>query len=544
VFPAGFSLRTMRQLTGGGDTDLLANLTSLVDKNLIQPAPAVAAEPRFVLLDTIREFSVEQARAAGEWDDLQRRLLSHYVDFTLRSTHGLQGSESGTWFKSLDAEHANLTAAIDRALDSPAGSEAWRAGLMILGNLRRYWMLRGHFHLHGQWIEKGRAAIQAFETSETSADPVREDTLRLKAGILALAGSQSWALGEYERSRDWHQASFELYRGLGDERGMGDALNDLAVCQDQLGDHDRAFEHHQQGLELYRKIGDRWGEMRSLNNLGRNLEGLGRAEQALQFLEAGLAIAEELKDDFFLAALLCNVGHVQLQLGLYDQAEAALVRCVERVELREYGYLRAWALADLADVRLARDQLEPAARALRECLRMMDGFGDNNLRQSALMAGAALLMKAGKAETAACIMGSLDEMLIRTRARRTPYEQAQYEALIRKIRLGQSRQQFDAAWRRGRTASMPEMIGLALAHIEAAPAPAADDELRLSRREQDVLRLLARGMTNQQIADELVIVVKTVEKHVAGILVKLGVRNRTQAAASAAARRLLEPHSD
>jgi predicted ATPase/DNA-binding CsgD family transcriptional regulator len=530
VFPAEFGLHAMQSLSGQTGTGLLSILSSLVDKNLLQPGQVIDGEPRFAMLETIREFSLEQARSRDEWDGWKEKLTAYYAEFTGRATLELKGDQSAVWFRRLDAEYPNLTAVMEWTNQTAPGSEAWKAGLTILGNLRRYWMLRGHFHFANQWIEQGRAAIESFAAHPT-ADTQAREILRLKAGIYALSGGLYWALGEYETSKHWNQASYELYEQLQDDHGMADALNDLAVGQDELGEHAEAFENHQRGIRLHRKIGDQWGEIRTINNMSRSLEGLDRTDEALTSLQEGLRIAETLKDQFFIASFQCNIANIYIHLGRHSEAIPALEQCLANTEALEYPYLRAWTLAILADARLGLNEREAAAQALRDCLLMTESFGDNNLKIEALTVSAALCAAAGKPDAAAKIMSSLDTMLVQAKGRRTPYDQAEYEALIRQTRLQQSKDRFEDAWARGRSMPVKEALAFASKQIDEQLLNAAREDSLLTVREKEVLLLLSKGKSNDEIAGELVVVVKTVEKHVGNILLKLGVKNRTEAAA-------------
>jgi DNA-binding CsgD family transcriptional regulator len=303
------------------------------------------------------------------------------------------------------------------------------------------------------------------------------------------------------------------------------------VGQDELGEHAEAFENHQRGIRLHRKIGDQWGEIRTINNMSRSLEGLDRTDEALTSLQEGLRIAETLKDQFFIASFQCNIANIYIHLGRHSEAIPALEQCLANTEALEYPYLRAWTLAILADARLGLNEREAAAQALRDCLLMTESFGDNNLKIEALTVSAALCAAAGKPDAAAKIMSSLDTMLVQAKGRRTPYDQAEYEALIRQTRLQQSKDRFEDAWARGRSMPVKEALAFASKQIDEQLLNAAREDSLLTVREKEVLLLLSKGKSNDEIAGELVVVVKTVEKHVGNILLKLGVKNRTEAAA-------------
>jgi DNA-binding CsgD family transcriptional regulator len=499
-----------------------------VDKNLLRTNPASAGEVRFEMLETIREFALEQASLAGEINVLQEKAAGALAALTSQAIQGLRGGERSEWMRRLEGEYPNLLAVIEWGLTAPPGSSAWMAGLQVLADLRYYWMFHGSFHFAERWIERGRAAVEIF--SFTSAAPASRfaELNRLRAGIYSLSGSYAWALGDYESSRQWHQRSHALFADLRDEAGMGEALNDLAVCLHELGDYQNALQCYDQAIDLHRQLGDRWGQMRDLNNLGSSLEGLGRLSDAMEALQQGLRLAYELKDRYFVIPFRCNIAHLHIHQGEHFKAGMLLERCKDNPEVAQFPYLRAWVLALLASAQMGQGQSPEAAQTLREVLPILEQLGDADLKQRALLAAAELCLRSGKAFAAALILGGIEANL--STGHRNPFDQAEYESMLKKMRLGASRQKFESALAIGRSMPLEETVGYALRQANEMLLPARGQASSLTPREHQVLTLLAQGKSNEEIANELVIVLKTVEKHVGKILQKLGAKNRTEAA--------------
>jgi len=233
--------------------DVLEGLASLVDKSLLRSEQGT--EPRFTMLETIREYGLEQLASVGEAEALRRRHAAHYLAVAKRAEPALTGAEQGTWLARLEGEHDNLRAALQWSRDS--GESA--LGLRLAGALWRFWYVRGHLSEGRAWLD----GLLALTTSDREPD-----VAAIRAKALTGAGVLANIQGDYDRATVLCEESLTLYRRLDDTRGPAVALNILGNLAMNQGAYARAVALSEESLALYRTLGDKRGMAVALNNLG------------------------------------------------------------------------------------------------------------------------------------------------------------------------------------------------------------------------------------------------------------------------------------
>jgi ATP/maltotriose-dependent transcriptional regulator MalT len=297
----------------------------------------------------------------------------------------------------------------------------------------------------------------------------------------------------------------------------------------------QAVRWYEQALTLARELGDREAEAFMLNNLAVGATDLGDYERAIACHEAGLAVARALAEPTPIALTLYNLADLAWRRG---QPAAATDRLAEALALaREHavswlvpGILirSGFVAADLGD--LAR-----AAATFAEGLRGVGGSGDELVDVIDGLEGLARVGAAtGQLDPAARLFGAAEALREEHARPQLPAERAYFAPFLSALRDGLGDGPFAAGWAGGRTLARDEAIAEALAALpaaDAAPGPDADPEL--TGREREVLRLLAGGLSNREIADRLYITPATVARHVANLYGKLGVDTRAKATAFA-----------
>ena len=530
VIPAGFGFESIEHIVDYPRDVVFDVIASLVDKNLLQPNQTNMDTPRFTMLDTIREFAREQSVLAHESNQDKELFIAWCLEITDRSRDGLKSNKQNDWFNLLDIEYPNLTVVLDGSLNSPAGSKNWIAGLLILDHLHNYWMMRSYFHSTRQWVARARVAIEQYE-SGLDKKSVNMDLI--KAGIYRLCGSLDWVSGHYAESIEWHQSSYVFFKKANDESGMADALNNLAVNQGALGDFQLALKNYQKALAFHRKIGDHWGEMNELNNMGDLLDSLGQPDESLACFQNGLALAQELGSAYHEVAFLMALAYLKVRGGDYAEAAPLLNQCFELLKELQSPYLDAWSLAVLGQAAIGLGHIDQAAQALRKGIHLSENLSDVDLKRVLIQTAISIFLVTNKLAVAAQLAGSLNIFITEFKWRQNPADLLVYENMVKRIRSIQTANQFKTAWDFGKIMSVQEATAFAFEQLGEHSISKVSDpgEFALTSREQDVLILIAQGRSNEQIAKELVVVTKTVEKHVGNILLKLGVKNRTEAAA-------------
>ena len=485
-------------------------LQQLVDKSLLT-AHEVDGTLRYRLLETLREYATDKLRKSDQLEQTRNRARAVVPGTRRRRRATAVWRRPGQMAVGAGVGAREFRAALRWLIETNQAEFALR----LAGVLWRFWEAHAHF-------AEGRRMLRQV------LDDVPQDSNAAHARALAGAGMLASRQGDFVEAVRFLDASLSAHGRLGDRQGMAFALTYLAVQAQEQGEAARATALHMRSIELYESLGaDRHGLARSLNNLGYHLLLQGYTPQAAPYLERSLAIGRELGDGRLIAVVLYNLGWVA-----EEQREATRARS-----------LYAEALALFRQARYALDRLF-SATARRTgpfrgrpgpCFRA-DGRRTEPVPRRGRKNGLALYLEQlaemaitiGDASRAAYLFGVTEVMRERQHYPLHSGELAEHQQWVARGKSLLTLSAWSLAWRTGRTASLENAIETALA------APASSDGVTrplrggtaLSRREQQVAELVARGLTNREIAEALVIGGRTVDAHVDHIRTKLGVRSR------------------
>jgi tetratricopeptide (TPR) repeat protein len=315
-------------------------LGALVDHSLVQvSAVGAAGEPRYGLLETVREYGLEQLAAAGEATAVRERHLAWCLARAEEAAGAPQGAGQRALLEQLEAERDNLQAALAwSAREDPGRAGSGHEQLLRLGTaLGPFWEVWGPLSEGRHWLEAALASAGAASVG-----------LRLRA--LTAAGRLAAKQGDPEAAERWFGESLAGYRATGNRRGMATALTGLAqlVCWVRCGtDAGPLFE---EALALWRELGDRAGTARALNGLAKVATEGGEYEVAATRLDESLALQRDLEDAPGIAEALLRLGECVLEQG--DTARAT--------QLFDEHLARARALGDpttIASALLSRGEV-------------------------------------------------------------------------------------------------------------------------------------------------------------------------------------------
>jgi tetratricopeptide (TPR) repeat protein len=367
VFVGGCTLAAAEAVVGGGEPDPsfdVANvpdgMASLVDKSLLRREDG-AGEPRFRMLETIREYALERLAAAGEAERLHRAHAGYYLALAEDADAGLLGGgRQAEWLDRLEEDHDNLRAAL-----------AWLArrgpaehGLRLAVALRRFWRARGYIAEGREW------------TAELLAQPAALRRSLARARALHAAGFFTSQQGDYGEARARFEESLDIFRELGDTRGIGWALVDLGYLARYEGDQAAARSRIEESLGLLRRAGDTEGMAAALGHLGLIARDQGDADGAERHLDQSLALWRQLGDQVGIGWALAGLAMVARAQGRLDVAVARTEQSL--AVWHELGDRQNCANVLSTAARLARDRGEYAlARArLAESLAIFKDLGD------------------------------------------------------------------------------------------------------------------------------------------------------------------------
>ncbi len=509
VFAGGFTLESAEAVCAAS----LESVSSLVDNSLVR-----RNGERFAMLETIREYAREKLSASGDEEESRRAHAAQYLAFAEAAEPELRGPNQALWLRRMESDHDNLRAALRYSLEDGSDETALHLASALWG----YWLARGYLGEGRRWLE------EALAKSGGGAATVRANALN-GAGVLA------HYQGDYATAEALCGESLALYRRAGDERGVASALSSLALAARTRGDYAIAQSTFEEALEMFRRLGDRQAVARTLDRLGIAAWFAGDNERACTLVEESLAAFRELAD-------VEGVGLSLLDLGLVALSQSDLGRAQPLLEeslaiCRELGDRRNIAKATYALGDVASGRHDRAARTLyEESLSLSVEIGDRWISAISLEGLARIAVATGEPEAAARLLGAADALREATGAARSSYFRALYERVLAQTRAQLGDDPFETAWAAGRTLT-PEQAP-AVFEAPASAASAAERPDGLTAREIEVLLLVAEGLTDAQVAEQLVVSLRTVNAHLRSVYRKLEVSSRGQATRYALEHRL------
>ncbi|CAA9560614.1 MAG: hypothetical protein AVDCRST_MAG49-2520 [uncultured Thermomicrobiales bacterium] len=488
VFAGGFDLAAAEVVAGTPEVlgvSALEGVASLLDKSLLRPAggpdDVEIAGPRFAMLETIREFGLERLGAEGEDGETRRAHAAWFLARAEDAAGGFYTAREPAVLDDLDREHDNLRAALGWAIQSGNAETASR----LVGALWWFWGIRGSLNEGGGWLERVLPLSQ-------NASPASRASVLLAGGMLA------WARGDVDRAVVFLEDALAGWRALGDQRRVSQSLHHLALVAWTRGDFVRVGE----------------------------------------FAEEALAAARAAGDEVAVGTALVAVGTALLRQRELDRARVPLEDGLAR--FRATGYRRgvAWALQHLAEIAQEEGDIRGAAELRHETITLYGDLRDRwGLFEEVASLGT-LAARCGRSNDAVRLLGAAEGF--RETAGVVPQNRlASYKETLGRLRAEVDEGTFATAWAAGRSLSLEAVVEDALAvaaalvgtgdaarqRVAAPPSPPAG----LSAREVEVLRLIAQGLTNAQIAEALFISPRTVHAHLNHLYAKLGTSSRATA---------------
>ena len=304
VFVGGWTMEAAEAVCGAEEiaVTVLDGMESLIGKSLVRPVEAIGDIPRFAMLETIREYALEQLARSGETEATLRRHAAYFLAFAEAVEPALVGSVQGSVLTRLEADHDNIRAALRWARDAAED----RIGLRLAAALWPFWNVHSYLHEGREWLEDFLAR---------SAGDDRPDDAATRAKALSGAAMLAHQQGDTAQSAARAAESLAMYRQLGNKRGIAFALNLLGAAAFERNDYDQAAVRYTESLALRREIGDQWGVAGSLNNLGRTARFRGDFAQAAAFYQESEALRREIGDKLGVAIALANQGHMARDQG-------------------------------------------------------------------------------------------------------------------------------------------------------------------------------------------------------------------------------------
>jgi predicted ATPase/class 3 adenylate cyclase/DNA-binding CsgD family transcriptional regulator len=569
VFVGGCTLEAIEAISAALDTQtptvsVLDGVASLIDKSLLPQIEQEAAEPRVVMLETIREYGREVLEASGEAGITHLAHAVYYLALAEAAEQTWNGPQQAVWFARLEQEHDNLRVAMNWSLEQREAEMALRLGTAL------WWFWHAQAYLYEGW----NVLERALESSEGVAVPLR-------ARALWAAGSLAASLGHIERGEGLCQESLALFRENGDTPGMSDAtfhlahvamarwdlaaarkrfeeslvflretgnktltawaLGALALVVLYQGEYARVHPLAEQARAICREIGDTTGVTMSLMTLARAVFWQGDLVRAQTLAEENLARASETGSTSAEALALALHGEIALAQGETTTARLLIEQSHTRWQKVGNPGMLASTCALLAKV-LSVEGDHTAARTMYE-ESLLGGLAIVDIAPT-VEGLAVVVMEQGEMTWAVRLLAAAAALRNSLGAPLPPVSRADYERCVAAARAELGEQAFAVARAEGRGMTWEQALaarGPVTIPRETHPTPPVKSPPTapsgLTVREVEVLRLLSQGLTDAQIAEQLVISPRTVNTHLKAIYGKIQVSSR-----SAATRYALDQH--
>jgi predicted ATPase/class 3 adenylate cyclase len=452
VFSGGRTLEAVEAVCDAeGDlpVDAFEGVSSLLDKSLLRQEEGPEGEPRFVMLETIHEYAREKLEESGEAEEIGRAHAQYFLAMAEEAEPELKGSDQARWLERLEAEHDNIRAVLSRSLEG----EDPELGLRLASALSHFWFVRGFWSEGRGWLEDALAG--------NAGDPAR---VRAKAlsGLARLAVEQ----GDYEWGRTSAEEALALYRGLGDEKGVSDSLNDLGWVAMLQGDEERAAALLEESLAAARQSDDAWSIARALNALAILAGDRDNYERAEALWEESLALGRKLGDRQRVLSVLLNMGAAAAARGDFEQAEALWEEALAISRDSKDPHTNSQALLGLGIAATRRGEHGQAKTLLEEGLVLSRKLGSIVNVAECLETLAGLAGALGDFPRAARLWGAADALREVTGCTWLSSERRLHEPYLEAIRSRSDQAVWTQAWEEGRAMTLEDAIAYALEDME------------------------------------------------------------------------------
>ncbi len=579
VFVGGWRLAAAEavcQAAGALEVDVLEGLASLLDKSLIRQEHTGEGDIRFRMLYVLREFGLERLAEADELVATREAHAAYFLVLAEEAEPHLQGPQQKTWLEQLVQEHENLREALSwwlARVGQEGGQVPAEAALRMYAALCPFWKSRGtlreahHFQERALAVRVGvAAAVQARALTAAGdlltnqgqlaqAEMLAQEglTLARQAGVraetaaaLGLLGTIALYQDRYAVARAWLEEAAALHQQAGNTRKRVDCLRNLALIFHWQGEYERNLAQQEEILGIFRALGDQ-------QRIGWVLYGLawvlcstqGDLTRAAALAEESLAIFRATGDAWLLAEPLCILGVIRGQQGRLAEGRALLEEGLVMYQEQERPLSLFLHQSKLARLLMQQGDLAAAHALYQKNRAYLPALGYQAHVATYLEGWGLVLAALGTPEAAARLWGAAEALREAIVAPMFPIYREEYAQAVATARTRLRKEDFEAAWAEGR--AMTPAQALAAAEPAALLPPTAASSISmpvssglpegLTPRELEVLRWLSEGLTNAQIAEQLVVSPLTVHTHLGSIYSKLGVTSR-----SAATRYALDHH--
>ena len=492
VFVDGWTLAAAEALCqeiSHADLDVLNSLSALLDNSLIQSSEEDAEEPRFLMLQTVREFGLERLMASGELERTRAAHAHYFLAQAEQAEPELHGPNQAMWVARLEHEQDNLREALEWALEQvrdEQAAERRETGMSLSAALKDFWLIRGRYGEARTFLER------ALAMSEETSSALRARVLR---AIAAVADCQ----GDIDRIEVVARQSLALSRDLEDTCGVAESLGSLANAAWLRGKIVEAISLHEEQVRLLRQVGEPGEVADALFYLAEHVSTHGEYIRGQILFEEALALFRQAGNDLWVGGTLVHsaawlwfmLGDLATMRQRFQEGQALITRVGDRAWgteclwvaallalsegeperaaglakeslrlYREMGdpWYSAWVLYLSGKIELERGEL-PAARTLyQQSLALNRQMGEKWMTPFNLEGLASVDAAQGALQRAAQLWGAAEALRQAIDVPRLPVDHADYEQAVAAARAQFGEEAFAAAWQEGWIMKLEQVI--------------------------------------------------------------------------------------
>ena len=444
IFVGGFTLEDAEVICNlENDLDILEGISLLVNNSLLKQEEIVESQPRFRMLETIREYAMERLSESGELPELRQRHAHYFLGTVINeASFGVTSRDSTAWLDRLEREHDNIQAALEWGLTTPAGREL---ALSVLATLTWFWYRRGFFNEGRVWTDRLLAA------SHEGAAPIR-------AAALQMSSRMAMWRGDHKNAVTRAMESLTLWQRLEDEKKVPMSLMETGVTLINIGKDSEAHTLLKEAEALFRESGASYFHAITLVHLGNVSLGLGNPNEARDWLNRAYPIFKEIGEEWGLSFVLNNLGEVarvqgnfEQAYGYYNESETLLRATGDKGDLARLIHTLGYIAAHEGDDDRAEAQF-------RDSLAMFRRLGNKRGIAECIAGLASLRAKQGNPEIGAQMLSAAERLLGESGGAWWPADRVEVEKTRALLESTLGENEFAAAWKTGQSMTLDQAI--------------------------------------------------------------------------------------
>jgi predicted ATPase/class 3 adenylate cyclase len=492
VFVDGWQLSAAEALCqeiGKADLDVLNSLSALLDNSLIQSSEEGAEEPRFLMLQTVREFGLERLSASGELERTRVAHARYFLALAEQAEPELHGPNQAMWVARMEHEHDNLREALEWALEKVRDDQAVERreiGMRLSAALKDFWLILGHYREARTFLERTLALSEGTRTA-------------LRARVLQAIASVADCQGDIDRIEVVAKLSLALSRELEDTCGIAESLGSLAAAAWLRGKIVEAISLHEEQVRLLRQVGEPGEVAAALFPLAEHISTYGEYAQGQALFEEALQLFRQAGNELWVGGTLVHsaswlwftLGDLATIRQRFQEGQVLITKVGDRAwsaeclwvaallalsegeprgasslaqeslsVYREMGdpWYSAWLLHLLGRIEMQQDEMSAARRYYQQSLALNRQVGEKWMTPFNLEGLASVVATQGALRWAAQLWGAAEALRDAIDVPRLPVDRVGYEQAVGAARAQLGEEAFTSAWQEGWMTKLEQVI--------------------------------------------------------------------------------------